>query len=136
MKQPENFMSIIIDAPKGYLLLNIQPATKTSSSTERFPVEAVGVISHSTSQREYYFYVPVWPKNPNLIITVLFLHIISVFSHLENKRPPVLWLQMDNASGENKNKWVLAFLCWLVQCGWFFEIVVSFLPPGYTHVNV
>ena len=136
MNQPENYMSIIIDAPKRYLLPNIQPATKTSTSIERFPVEAIGVISHSTSQREYYFYIPVWAKNPNLIITVLFLHIVTVFSQLDKKQPPVLWLQMDNASGENKNKWVLAFLCWLVQCGWFFEIVVSFLPPGHTHVDV
>jgi hypothetical protein len=43
---------------------------------------------------------------------------------------------MDNAASENKNRWLVAFLCWLIHKGWFFEVMVSFLPPGHTHVDI
>jgi hypothetical protein len=73
-----------------------------------------------------------------LIITALFHQIISTLQLLanNNKNPPLLWLQLDNASGENKNRWMLAFLCWLVHHGWFYEITVCFLPPGHTHIDI
>ena len=133
---PGSIISLIIDSPQGYNLPNVQPVTKNSSNVERIPVDAVGAICHTTEQRMFYFYVPLWKKNPNLIITILFLQIVSALTFLRDKHPPVLWIQLDNAAKENKNKWVLAFLTWLVHCGWFFEIVVSFLPPGHTHVDV
>jgi hypothetical protein len=30
----------------------------------------------------------------------------------------------------------VSFPFWLIHCGWFFEIMVSFLPFGHTHVDV
>ena len=41
-------MNIVINTLKRYLLFNIQLIIKTN--TEHFPVEAIRVISHSTSQ--------------------------------------------------------------------------------------
>lgn len=31
---------------------------------------------------------------------------------------------------------MLAFCSWLIHLGWFYEIVISFLPPGHTHVDI
>lgn len=36
--------------------------------------------------------------------------------------PPVLYLQLDNTARENKNKYVMAFLAYLVQAGVFKEV--------------
>lgn len=50
--------------------------------------------------------------------------------------PPTLHLQMDNCSADNKNRFVLAYLCFLVQQGIFKEILVSFLIVGHTHEDI
>ena len=50
--------------------------------------------------------------------------------------PPILWLQLDNPTGENKHKYLLAFTSWLLHLGWFKEIMISFLPPGHTHIDI
>lgn len=49
--------------------------------------------------------------------------------------PPVLYLQMDNAS-ENKNKVVFAFLHHLVLAGVFQKVKVGFLCVGHTHEDI
>jgi hypothetical protein len=47
--------------------------------------------------------------------------------------PPVLYLQLDNCRGSNKNTYLLSYLGWLVERGVFEVIYVSFLPVGHTH---
>ena len=43
---------------------------------------------------------------------------------------------MDNCGRENKNKYVLAYLAFLVKQRMFSEAEVSFLPVGHTHEDV
>ena len=50
--------------------------------------------------------------------------------------PPKLYLQLDNCSGSNKNKYMLAFASTLVDQGVFEEVVFSFLMVGHTHEDV
>jgi hypothetical protein len=73
-----------------------------------------------------------------LILTVLFLQIVSNLTLLAQQQlhPPILWIQLDNPTGENKHKYLLAFCSWLIHLGWFKEIVISFLPPGHTHIDI
>ena len=42
---------------------------------------------------------------------------------------------MDNCFRENKNTFVIAYLCWLVERGVFDEVFLSFLPTGHTHFD-
>ena len=89
-----------------------------------------------------------------MILTVLYLQIFANLTNLasRNHRPPILWIQLDNPTGENKHKYLLAFASWLVHIGkytnnkfcinnniylgWFKEVMISFLPPGHTHVDI
>ena len=48
----------------------------------------------------------------------------------------VLYLQMDGASGENKNRWVAMFCACLVQLSAFKKVKISFLPVGHTHEDI
>ena len=50
--------------------------------------------------------------------------------------PPTLTLQLDNASGNNKNRWVFAFCSLLVFRGIFHEIYINFLIVGHTHEDI
>jgi len=48
----------------------------------------------------------------------------------------VLYLQLDNCSGSNKNKYMLAWAQALVDTGVFDEVVLSFLMVGHTHEDI
>ena len=50
--------------------------------------------------------------------------------------PPVLVLQLDNASGDNKNRWVFAFCSLLIYKGIFREVYINFLIVGHTHEDI
>jgi hypothetical protein len=50
--------------------------------------------------------------------------------------PSKLYLQMDNCTGANKNKWIMAFADMLVRKGVFKEVVLSFLMVGHTHEDI
>ena len=54
----------------------------------------------------------------------------------KKKLPPILLLQMDNCLGDNKNRFVFAFLS-LLTARRVFEIVeVGILPVGHTHEDI
>ena len=72
--------------------------------------------------------------DPNWVTETLYraLHKIEAQGPL----PPTLYLQLDNCFRENKNSYLVAYLCWLVERNAFKEIFVSFLPTGqYTHMH-
>jgi len=47
-----------------------------------------------------------------------------------------LTLQLDNASGDNNNRWIFAFCSMLVFKGIFHEVYINFLIVGYTHKDI
>lgn len=76
-------------------------------------------------------------KDTDYQLTVALESIIRRLSSLPpEKRPPTLFLQMDNASSECKNKYMIAFACWLIYMGIFTEVVFGFLLVGHTHEDV
>nr|PNR45284.1 hypothetical protein PHYPA_015055 [Physcomitrium patens] len=50
--------------------------------------------------------------------------------------PPILNVQMDNAIGENKNRYVFAFWSLLVAKWIFRKVYVNFMIVGHTHDNI
>src|SRR5450759_4357477 len=50
--------------------------------------------------------------------------------------PRVLKLQLDNALGDNKNRYMFAYLSLLTARQVFEEIIVGFLIVGHTHEDV
>ena len=50
--------------------------------------------------------------------------------------PPVLNLQLDNASRDNKNRFVIAFYSLLTYHGVFQEVYINFLIVGHTHNDI
>ena len=43
---------------------------------------------------------------------------------------------MDNCARENKNKDVISYCSYLIQCGLFTSMEISFLPVGHTHEDI
>ena len=50
--------------------------------------------------------------------------------------PPILNVQMDNATGDNKNRYVFCFWSLLVANRIFREVYVNFMIVGHTHDNI
>ena len=50
--------------------------------------------------------------------------------------PPVLLLQLDNTTKQNKGKYLFGFLHHLVHHGVFQKIIISYLPVGHTHEDI
>jgi len=54
----------------------------------------------------------------------------------ETPLPPVLNVQMDNATGDNKNRYVFAFWFFLVTKKIFREVYVSFILVGHMYDDI
>ena len=50
--------------------------------------------------------------------------------------PPILNVQMDNATGDNKNRYVFYFWSLLVANRIFQEVYVNFMIVGHTHDDI
>ena len=55
---------------------------------------------------------------------------------IKKKLPRVLKLQLDNCAGDNKNKYVFAYLSLLTAREVFEEVHLGFLMVGHTHEDV
>ena len=69
-------------------------------------------------------------------------HVVEVIHRFLNKKredgslPPKLFVQLDNCSRENKNRYLLSYFEMLIALGVFDSIEVGFLPVGHTHEDV
>jgi hypothetical protein len=138
ISEPNNFLSCIVDSSSQYVY-NCPYAKSTYKGADpgsNLPQSLTAVYFHG---RKFFIY----PKSKNIAGgTNWTLHcLMSSLEQLVKESdgqplPKTLFIQLDNCSGENKNKFVFAFLSSLVTKGMFDSIVVSFLPVGHTHEDV
>ncbi len=110
---------------------------KNLDGHEVLNVHLTGVIIHG-HMHQLYTWVDNFPKDSNVTATVL-LEALKDLKKLKGpsyKHPRNLFLQLDNCSGENKNRFFLTFLAMLVQLGVFDRIKLSFLQVGHTHEDI
>ncbi len=75
------------------------------------------------------------PKGTSCIMEVV-LQLLAQLLQDKGTLPANLWLQMDNAVGENKNQWWARLLALLIDRGVFRTCVWSFLRVGHTHEDL
>lgn len=74
-------------------------------------------------------------SDPNLTCEVLYQTLRAEQEARGGKLPEILYLQLDNCIRENKNTYLFAYICWLVERNIFKTAYVSFLPVGHTHFD-
>ncbi|XP_053398137.1 uncharacterized protein LOC128556611 [Mercenaria mercenaria] len=72
-----------------------------------------------------------WGHGSSYTISAL-VHVLLMLDSL----PDVLYLQLDNCPGQNKNRFVLGFLAYLIEAGVFKKVKLSFLMVGHTHEDI
>jgi hypothetical protein len=109
--------------------------TKTSSGMFKQKYHLIGALVHGRGAWVYTM-SHRFPADPNVTIEVLQRVLADLSEESGGPLPKKLYLQLDNCVRENKNRAVMAYLCWLVQRRIFKEIHVSFLPVGHTHEDI
>ena len=82
------------------------------SNKQQVKAQVTGVLTHGHGAYVYLQYGQ-YPCDSNLTVTVLINCLEQILP-----LPKVLYVRMDNCSGQNKNKYVLSFLVHLVQKGY------------------
>ena len=95
-----------------------------------------GVINHGLQQRYLYLHQGQFGCGPDFAISILHHHLHHVLTGPHAAQPSTLYLQFNNCSHENKNKFMLAYCNWLIVNGVFHNIHLSFLPVGHTHEDI
>ena len=62
--------------------------------------------------------------------------ISMIHHHLEDNPHQKLFMHADNCVGQNKNQYVIGYLCWRVLCGLSDSIHLSFMRVGHTRCSV
>jgi hypothetical protein len=136
--ESKDFLSCIIDTstqfPYHIPYTRQQYKDLDSSTTLKQSLTAV----HFHGRDTYIFPSSKFVKGGSNWTIQCLLEALSSEAHKEGhvNFPRTWFIQMDNCSGDNKNKFVFSFLSTLVAKGYFDTIVVSFLPVGHTHEDV
>jgi hypothetical protein len=70
-------------------------------------------------------------------MTIEFIILLLEEMAANNNLPSTLYIQLDNTTRENKNRYVVSFLHMLVHFGIIsYKVKLSFLPVGHTHEDV
>ncbi len=104
---------------------------------QRLEVNKGATVSYSDSQSNIFCSIPHWGESAavNLVISQLY-HQVRALKTRPGSNQEVLVVQADNCVGENKNKYVLAFLTCLVSKRWYRQVYFFFMMAGHTHTHI
>lgn len=72
-------------------------------------------------------------KGSSHVIAMMYLHLLqSGLTEIERTQDRDLYFTADNCSGQNKNQYMLQFLCMAIEVGWADNVYLSFMVPGHT----
>lgn len=133
---PARYCSLIVDGAdqKSYGLPHFLFGTK-SDKGHKIKVRCVDVLEHRREKcLSLFTMTEEFESGAN--------NVIESIQRVLNKRktdrklPPVLFVQADNCTRENKNRFFLAYFELLAANGVFKEVQISFLPVGHTHTDI
>lgn len=116
-------------------------------------MQIAGTTNAATGWRTLWIHLPRFEKGPNAVGTYLFHEVLRIKSSDHPGLPTAdlalllaaaspmyagakarkLVVQVDNATGENKNKYVFGILALFLLLGWFDEVEMHMLLKGHTH---
>jgi hypothetical protein len=135
----QKYLSVIMDGmdQAKTQLPRMARNPKSLDGCMQIKFHVTGVIVHGLMHC-IYTWVDNFPKDPNMTCSVLMETLIDLraLKGPEWEMPSVLYLQLDNASGENKNQAVMTFCCALVYFDVFDRIKISFISVGHTHEDI
>ena len=134
---PTEYYSIIVDGADqtAYGLPHFVRSSK-SDRGHKIKVRCVGILEHlQVNHLTLFTLTSEFETGANHVIEAIH-RVVQGHKNRLRKLPPVFYIQADNCSRENKNKYFMAYVEMLVAAGVFVEVQVSFLPVGHTHTDI
>ena len=122
--EPEKYLTIIVDGmdQNKTNVPHINQQTKSTQNLWRLRTHLTGALVHTKSEKgKLSFALMQWPHDSYLTVTVFLSVLLKLRSKLP-KWPEILYVQLDNTSRENKNRYVLAFFALLVKLKMFKKV--------------
>ena len=118
---PDHFISIICDGmdQNKTNIPSFVRVTKSSQHLWCLRTHLTGCLIHGYGCYGFFDFLQ-FPHDTNLTLTSILLALLEI-SKLK-KLPKHLFIQMDNCVRENKNKYVLGFLAYLIEIELFSEV--------------
>ena len=133
---PDRFLSLIIDGAdsEDMSVPHLAERSHASDMTLKIKMHILGCIAHG---RDTYAFTcpPHIAQGHNVTIQVID-HVLTDIKTKEGGLPPILNIQLDNTTKQNKGRWLVAYLAYLVQQGVIKEAYCNFLPVGHTHEDI
>ena len=132
-------MTIIIDGMDQAKtnLPNTKVIAKSTSGLWRLRTHITGVLLHTKAPcgKLAFAFVDLlqWPHDSNLTMTLILSVLLDYQRHYQ--LPNTLYLQMDNTSRENKNRFILAFCTVLVHLQIFKKVNVYYASAKLSHIE-
>ena len=136
--EPDTFVHITFDFTENFGLPYHARQPGPVYFKVLFRVNDFGIINEASGSQIHHLYhegQTIGEDNakshgPNCVVSML-------HSYLEkNEHPQQLHAHCDNCCGQNKNKTMLAYLCWRVLVGLEADIKLSFMVVGHTRCAV
>ena len=134
-KSPEKYLGICIDGmdQKKTELPHFLRVPKNMDEKYFIAIHVVGcLVINGKLKSKVFLNYPNVHNDSNLTVHAV-QHVLNSW---EGPLPPVLYVQLDNTSRENKNKFTMAYFNMLVEKGIFKKIKIGFLLVGHTHDQI
>jgi hypothetical protein len=131
---PHEAMSMIVDAMDNNTSSFPRERIPNADLNGCVPIKThvTGVLVHGRYPYAMnYTWYSQFPSDYNIVI-----HAVNRTLMQMDTLPPVLFLQLDNCTRENKNRFLMFYLALLVKEGVFQKVYVNFLQVGHTHEDV
>ncbi|CAG2239875.1 unnamed protein product [Mytilus edulis] len=134
--RPDEYVSIILDGMdqnKTDLPHYVKWNNPNGAGALKLRTHVVGSIVHGRG-KQYFLDYNQFKHDTNLTLSCL-LRILQKEAK-EKQLPPTLFVQLDNTCRENKNKYFVGMMAYLVKKKIVKEVWMSFLIVGHTHEDV
>jgi hypothetical protein len=130
------FLSIILDGADqaAYAMPHFLEQDKLSSSCQKNPCHVMGALVHGRASYAF-TYLNNIKHGANIVIECIH-RILEDTATSPDGIPPILMIQLDNTTKQNKNQFIVGYLSCLIEWGVVDKILVSFLPVGHTHEDI
>jgi hypothetical protein len=133
---PDRYLSLIIDgADSSHCTVpHIAERSHISDACPKVKMHILGCIAHG---RDTYAFTcpPHIAQGHSVTIQVIHEVLLDIKSK-EGGIPPIINIQLDNTTKQNKGRFLMAYLGYLVQQGVIKEAYCNFLPVGHTHEDI
>ena len=137
-RDKDNYLSMIIDGAdqSDHCMPHFCFRSHKTDAAWKMKLHLLGVIVHGIGT--YTYTVPShMAQGNNVTIQVLWETLLKIKRKSKNGTlPPILYLQLDNTTKQNKSHFLFGFLGLLVKWKVFKKIIVGFLPVGHTHEDI